>query len=92
MIKLVELCWYDDRSGYAGSKRTYLKEVSINPNHIIRMEPYYMDRNQMKLPDDLPEEQEFCLIVMVDKSDILAVGSLDQIMEKMGRAKKMLLG
>ncbi len=79
--------------------RTYsLREVYVNPDHVVAMRPDNRMVNMLKegyLPDELDERQRFTTIHM-DRGhsgiDITVVGDVELIREKLFNSKRLLKG
>ena len=94
ITKLVEV--YDTRHYY--SKEFSLREVYVNPDHVVAMRPDNRMVNMLtegRLPDELDERQKFTLIHM-DRGhsgiDVTVVGDVELIREKLFNSKKLLKG
>jgi len=88
MIKLVQVIQANQNSEY------YLRDVSINPAHIVSINPsdkFIMLLHQNKLPDGLDEAYEFVEISLLNGKTIIAVGSSQIINEKNKNRQKIAL-
>ena len=89
MIKLVQVIQANHNHDY------YLREININPGHIVSInssDKFIVLLHQNKLPEGLNSQHEFVEISFSNGKTIIAVGSANQITEKIEAAKKLLLG
>ena len=89
MINLIEIVHHQ------GAEHYFLREATVNPNHIVSMNPseeHILLHTQNKLPKGLHEAQEFVKISFSNGKTLVAVGSSQIINEKIRIAKKLLLG
>jgi len=89
MIKLVQVIRANQKPEY------YLREVNVNPNHIVSMSPsdeFIVLLHQDKLPEGLDNNHEFIEINFSNGKTIIAVGTVKLINERISDARKLLLG
>jgi len=89
MIKLVEVVTANKNNEY------YLREVSVNPNHIVSVSPsdeFVILLHQEKLPIGLDRNHEFVEVYFSNGRKIITVGTPKIINEKIKTAKKLLFG
>jgi len=97
VIKLIEICEMLHSSSAVSQKYT-LREIYINPEHIIslREEPTYKQKLlEGKLPDDLDSRQEFTRVALNrghSGLEVVVVGAPAAIKSKLKKEKEVLHG
>jgi hypothetical protein len=97
MVKLIEICELLHSSNVASQKYT-LREIYINPEHIIslREEPAYRQKLlEGKLPNDLDSRQEFTRVALNRGHaglEVVVVGTPSGIRSKLKEEKGVLHG
>jgi len=89
MIKLIQVVKANQSNEY------YLRETSVNPNHIISATPsekFIILLHQNKLPEGLNQSHDFVEISLSNNQTLIVVGTPHIIEEKIKSAKKLLLG
>jgi|TARA_E500000318_G_C3548702_1_gene207875 hypothetical protein len=95
VVKLVEV---SEELGVGALKKYVLREVFVNPEHVICLRPDEMVKRKLlenKLPSELDTRQEFTRIQMASGHggfNITVVGDPSIVEEKLRHSRKVLRG
>ena len=95
VVKLVEVC---KTMGVGVTENYALKEVFINPEHVVCLRSDDLTRRQLqenKLPDELDKRQEFTRIQLNrghNGLDVVVVGAPDLVEQKLKLSRQILHG
>jgi len=95
VVKLVEVCKSNE---YGMSNRYALREIFINPEHVVCLRSDEVTRQRLqenKLPQELDERQEFTRIQLNrghNGLDVVVVGDPSTVEQKLQKTRQLLRG